>query len=121
MEAMTMIKERRSVRKYKDEKVDRKTMAEIVAIARWAPSWANTQIARYTLVDDDATLARLASGGVKGFAYNTKTLKNAQGVAVLSFVQGKSGRLDKYGDFDSSNAHLWEAFDSGIAIPAARS
>ena len=53
MDAITMIKERRSVRKYKDEKVDRETMREIVDIARWAPSWVNYQIARYTLVDDE--------------------------------------------------------------------
>ena len=48
-------------------------------------------------------------------SYNTTTLKNAHGVAVLSFVKGKSGRLEKYGDLDSSNAHFWEAFDAGIA------
>lgn len=115
MEAITMIKERRSIRKYKNEKVDRKTMEEVIEIARWAPSWANFQISRYTLVDDEATIAKLTTEGVQGFAYNINTLKKAHGVAVLSFVKGKSGRLDKYGDFDSSNAHLWEAFDSGIA------
>ncbi len=115
MDAIEMIQERRSVRKYKDEKVDRKKMEEIIEIARWAPSWANTQIARYTLVDDEETIARLAAEGVQGFAYNLNTLKNAKGVAVLSFVKGKSGRLEKYGDFDSSNAHFWEAFDAGIA------
>ncbi len=115
MDAIEMIKERRSVRKYKQEKVDRETMKDIVEISRWAPSWANTQIARYTLVDDAETIARLAAEGVQGFAYNLNTLKNAKGVVVLSFVKGRSGRLDKYGDFDSSNAHFWEAFDAGIA------
>lgn len=115
MDAISIIKERRSVRKYKDEIVDRKTMEEIVDIARWAPSWANTQIARYTLVDDEETISKLTTDGVQGFAYNINTLKNAHGVAVLSFVRGKSGRLDKYGDFDNSNAHFWEAFDAGIA------
>ncbi len=115
MDAITMIKERRSVRKYRQEKVDRETMREIVELSRWAPSWANTQIARYTLVDDAETIARLAAEGVQGFAYNLNTLKNAKGVAVLSFVKGKSGRLEKYGDLDSSNAHFWEAFDAGIA------
>ena len=115
MDVKTAIHTRRSVRKYKNEKVDRKTMEEIIEICRWAPSWANFQIARYTLVDDEATIAKLASNGVKGFTYNINTLKNAHGVAVLSFVKGKSGRLDKYGDFDSSNAHFWEVFDAGIA------
>ena len=110
-----MIKERRSVRKFKNEKVDRNTMKEIVSISRWAPSWANYQIARYTLVDDEVTIKKLATDGVKGFVYNINTLKNAKGVAVLSFVKGKSGKLDKYGDFEASNAHIWEAFDAGIA------
>lgn len=115
MDAIAMIKDRRSIRKYKKEKVDRKTMEEVVEVARWAPSWANFQIARYTLIDDPAIIEKLATEGVKGFTYNINTLKNAQGVAVLSFVKGKSGRLDDYGDFDSSNAHLWEVFDAGIA------
>ena len=115
MDAIAMIKERRSVRKYQNEKVDRKTMEEIVEIARWAPSWANFQIAQYTMVDDAETIAKLTTEGVQGFSYNINTLKNAHGVAVLSFVRGKSGKLDQYGDFDSSNAHLWEAFDAGIA------
>ena len=60
MDAITMIKERRSVRKYKDEKVDRETMREIVDIARWAPSWVNYQIARYTLVDDEEIIKEIA-------------------------------------------------------------
>lgn len=117
MDAIEMIKERRSVRHFKKEKVDRGTMKEIIDISRWAPSWANFQVARYTLVDDDATIQKLATDGVKGFVYNVNTLKNAQGVAVLSFVKGKSGKLDpeKMPDFDDSKAHVWEVFDAGIA------
>jgi nitroreductase len=115
MDGVTMIKERRSVRKFKNEKVDRNIMKEIVSISRWAPSWANYQIARYTLVDDEATIKKLATDGVKGFVYNINTLKNAKGVAVLSFVKGKSGKLDKYGDYQASDTHIWEAFDAGIA------
>ena len=115
MDAIEMIKERRSVRKFKSEKVNRKTMKEIVSVSRWAPSWANYQIARYTFVDDEETIKKLATDGVKGFVYNINTLKNANGVAVLSFVKGKSGKLDDYGDLEASNTHVWEAFDAGIA------
>jgi len=114
MDAVTMIKERRSVRSFKNEKVDRDTMREIVDISRWAPSWANFQVARYTLVDDDTIIANLATDGVKGFTYNVKTLENAHGVAVLSFVKGKSGKLE--GDeYATSKANVWEVFDAGIA------
>ena len=116
MDAITMIKERRSVRKFKNEKVDRETMKEIVSISRWAPSWANYQIARYSLVDDEAVIERLATDGVKGYSYNVNTLKNAHGVAVLSFVKGKSGKLDlDKDDYATSKASVWEVFDAGIA------
>ncbi len=81
MDAITALQERRSIRKYRQEKVDRKLMTEIIDITRWAPSWANYQIARWTLVDDQALIDRLMADGVKGFAYNIKTLKNAKGVA----------------------------------------
>jgi nitroreductase len=114
MDAITMIKGRRSVRQFKNEKVDRETMREIVSISRWAPSWGNFQVARYTLIDDEATIKKLANDGVNGFVYNINTLKEAQGVAVLSFVKGKSGKLDG-DDYATSKANVWEVFDAGIA------
>lgn len=111
-----MIKERRSVRTFKKEAVDRETMKEIIEVARWAPSWANFQVARYTLVDDPAIIEQLAHDGVKGFVYNINTLKNAKGVAVLSFVKGKSGKLDlEKEEYATSKENVWEVFDAGIA------
>lgn len=116
MDAITMIKERRSVRKFKPGAVDRETMKEVIDITRWAPSWANYQIARYTLVDDAETIKKLATDGVKGFVYNINTLKEATGVAVLSFVKGKSGKLDpEKDDYATDKANVWEVFDAGIA------
>ncbi len=116
MKAIEMIKERRSVRKFKDEKVSRELMKEIVDIARFAPSWANFQIARYTLIDDVEKIKELATDGVNGFVYNIDTLKNAKGVAVLSFVKGKSGKLDpEVSDYATSKSNAWEVFDAGIA------
>ncbi len=118
MDAIKLLTERRSVRKYKSQKVDRETLSEIIELSRWAPSWANYQVARYTLVNDDATIAQLAEEGVKGFTYNANTLKNAPGVAVLSYVKGKSGKLDKGGysnEYVTDKGDLWEVFDAGIA------
>ena len=114
MEAIEMIKGRRSIRKYKDEVVDRALMEEIIEITRYAPSWTNSQTARWTLVDNTEVIAQFATKGVKGFVYNMDTLKNAKGVAVLSFVKGKSGKLDKY-EMEGENTAKWEVFDAGIA------
>lgn len=115
MNAVDMLKERRSVRKYKDEKVSHELMKEIIEVARFAPSWANLQVARYTVIDDEQSIAKIAEVGVKGFAYNVKTLKNAKGVMVLSFVKGKSGKFDPEADYVTSKGNSWEVFDAGIA------
>lgn len=114
MDAIKLIQERRSVRKYKEETVDRTVMTEIMELTRWAPSWCNYQVARYTLIDDPAIIAQLGAEGVKGFSYNMKTLANAKGVCVLSFVKGKSGKLSE-DEAASSKTQTWEAFDAGIA------
>ncbi|PKQ65517.1 nitroreductase [Labilibaculum filiforme] len=114
MDAIKAIEERRSVRKFKEEKVDREIMKEIVSISRWAPSWGNFQVARYTLIDNKEVITKLATDGVDGFVYNVNTLKEAKGVAVLSFVKGKSGKADS-DDYITSKGGAWEIFDAGIA------
>ena len=114
MDVTKAIKERRSVRKFKQEKVDHNTIREIVDLSRWAPYWGNFQIARYTIIDDEETIKKLSADGVNGFVYNINTLKEAKGVAVLSFVKGKSGKLDK-DEYATSKASTWEVFDAGIA------
>ncbi len=116
MEAIKMIKERRSVRSYKDEQVDMELMKEIVEISRWSPSWANYQVARYNLIDDLDVISKIANDGVNDFVYNTNTLKDAKGVLVLSYVEGKSGKLDSLkGSASSEKLNTWEVFDAGIA------
>ncbi|MDC7244318.1 MAG: nitroreductase family protein [Sphaerochaetaceae bacterium] len=114
MDAIEMIKERRSIRKFKNEKVDRDLMKEIVSISRFAPSWGNFQVARYTLVDDPDLIRKIADEGVHGFNYNINSLRNAPGVAILSYVKGKSGRLEKI-KLQPNQEHGWELFDTGIA------
>ncbi len=114
MDAIKLIEERRSVRKYKAEKVSRDLMREVVELSRWAPSWGNFQIARYTLVDDESIIEKIAGSGVMNFGYNIKTLATAKGVAVLSYVKGKSGKLYSE-DYSTSKGGAWEVFDAGIA------
>ena len=90
-----MIKERRSVRTYQDKKVNREIIKEIVELSRWAPSWANFQVARYTLVDNEAKVKKLTEETLLGC--NSEKLKSAKGIAVISYVKGKSGSMkDKY-------------------------
>lgn len=116
MDAKKMLVDRRSIRKYKDEVVSEEVMREVIDVAKYAPSWANFQIARYTLISNEEMIKKIADQGVNNFAYNIKTLQKARNVAVLSFVQGKSGKLDlSKADYATTKANQWEMFDAGIA------
>ena len=114
MEAITMIKERRSVRKYTSERVSTETMNNILEAARWSPSWGNLQVARYTVVENKELLKRIAEEGVHDFSYNISTLHTATGVLVLSYVRGKSGKL-RSENYMTNKGETWEMFDAGIA------
>ncbi len=123
MEAIEMIKSRHSVRKYKPETVSKELLEKIVETARFAPSWGNTQIARYNFVQDEEIIKKLGESCVNGFIYNTKVLKFAKNVLVLSYVKGKSGQFDKEKaeamglneGYVSDKGASWEEFDAGIA------
>lgn len=43
MELENSIRERRSIRKFLDRPVEESTLRDILDLARWSPSWANTQ------------------------------------------------------------------------------
>ena len=116
MDAIEMLKGRRSIRKYKDEVVPRELIEEVVEVSRFSPSWANYQVARYNFVSDEKLIAKIAEEGVNGFVYNKNTLKNAKNLLVLSFVKGKSGKLDPDKDeYATTKSKEWEMFDTGIA------
>lgn len=114
MQAIEMIKGRRSIRKYKDQIVTREDINNIMEATRFTQSWGNTQVARFTFVQNEEIIKKLAHDGVKGFIYNVGTLKTAKNVMVLSFVQGKSGKLEP-DSYATNKENEWEIFDAGIA------
>ena len=60
MEALECLKTRRSVRKFTEQPVTKEEIEQVVAAAAYAPSWKNTQIARYIVVTDKEKKQRLA-------------------------------------------------------------
>ena len=50
MDIIKVIKERRSIRKYKKDAVPDEIVADIIDAARVAPSWANTQVCQYIVI-----------------------------------------------------------------------
>jgi nitroreductase len=59
MDILDAIRGRRSVRKYKADAVSDGVIQELIDAARWAPSWANLQCARFVVVRDNSVKAQL--------------------------------------------------------------
>lgn len=114
MEALQCIETRRSIRRFKQSPVSREVMEAIVKAASFAPSWKNTQVTRYVVVEDPAIKAKIANEAVLGFSFNSGTIENAAALVVVTMVHGRSG-FEKDGSFSTSKEDRWEVFDAGIA------
>ena len=101
MNTLEAIRSRRSIRKFQEKKVPREILEQIVSEAAWAPSWKNTQTARYHVVEDPELRRTIAEEYTLGFAYNTGTLTRAPQVVVLTAVKGRSG-MEKDGSCSTS-------------------
>lgn len=108
------IKNRRSVRKFTEQPVARETLEEIIAASAYAPSWKNTQVARYLVIQDKEQIDRIAKEGMLDFTYNTNTLLGCSTVVILTTVAKRSG-YERDGSFTTKKEDRWEYFDAGIA------
>ena len=114
METIQAIRSRRSIRKYQPKPVPHEVIEQIVADAAYAPSWKNTQIARYIVVTDKEKKDKLADNCMLGFAYNQKTTHGAPALVVLTMIKERSG-YERDGSFSTPLATHWQSFDAGIA------
>ena len=114
MNTTDCIKTRRSIRNYKEDQIPQDIINEVVDIARFAPSWKNTQTARYYVVQNPELKQKIAESCVMGFTYNTGTLTKAPALVVLAYVEKRSG-YERDGSYTTSKESAWEMFDAGIA------
>lgn len=114
MDVFECIKGRRSIRDFEDTAVPHALIEEVIGAAAFAPSWKNTQIARYIVVESRNKIELLAEQCVMGFAPNTATMKRAATLVLVTMVSGRSG-FERDGSFSTSKGDRWEMFDAGIA------
>ena len=114
MEALECIKTRRSIRKFKDEPVAHETVDAIVEAASMAPSWKNTQITRYYVVENPDIKQEIADNCVLDFEFNQKTINRAPQLVVVGMVEKRCG-YERDGSFSTSKEDRWEMYDAGIA------
>ena len=72
MEFNELLKNRRSIRKYKTDKVSDEQIHEIIEAAIYAPSWKNSQVARYYVVKSDEMLETIKGTLPNSSAFNNK-------------------------------------------------
>lgn len=117
MQLTDAIKNRRSIRKYKSDKVSRETIEKIIDNTRYAPSWKNSQTVGYYIVDNESVKAEIAENGTMNFSKNKNNINSAPVLVVLSTVDGISG-YNQDGSATTAKGEHWQSFDAGIACEA---
>lgn len=112
MEIKECIKGRRSVRKYTFEKIERSVIEEIVKSAQYAPSWKNTQSARYYAAISPEAIEAI-NGSLPDF--NADRTQGVGAYIVTSVKKGLSG-CNQGGEYITHLGNGYECFDNGLAV-----
>ena len=111
MEFAELIEARRSIRSYDaSKKVTEEQINEMVEAAIQAPSWKNSQTARYYAILSEEKLAQFNSECLPEF-----NVKNAAGAALIvtTFVANRAG-FDREGNADNEVGNGWGFYDLGL-------
>ena len=111
MELKDCILTRRSIRKFTDEPVDHEALEEIIAQAAYAPSWKNTQISRYYVIEGREAIDKLAA---EYAPFNARTVSTATMLIAVAVVKNRCG-YERDGSFTTDRGDGWQMFDAGIA------
>lgn len=113
MDVLEAIRTRRSIRRYEPRPVDRETLEQVLEAGRWAPSWANTQCTRYTVVTDPVLKAAL----VDTFSERNPARRGALEAPVLLAVSARRHLAGyKLGQAVTDKGDGWTLFDAALAI-----
>lgn len=113
MTAKECILTRRSIRQFLDKPVEEAVLREIVETASYAPSWKNTQIARYVAITGEAK-DKIAEECTSLYANNGTIIKGAPMLIAVTVIKGRCG-YERDGSFTTNKGASWQMFDAGIA------
>ena len=109
---MTLIRERRSIRKYEDRPVSQEDLQKILEAVRWAPSWTNCQCWEVVVVQDALTKEKLQAALPPKGNPAAKAMIQAPLVLVLCAKTQVSGF---YKDMATTKFGEWFMYDLGLA------
>ncbi len=108
---MSIIKSRRSIRRFQEKPVPEDILHKLLEAARWAPSWANTQCWHFVVVKDMEVKKKIQET-VSSRNPSYLALVNAP---VLLVVCGQLKRSGYYSDKYPTKFGDWFMYDLGLA------
>ena len=93
-ELVMALRERRSIRVYREKRVPRETVRELVDVSRWAPSASNAQDIDWIALDDPARIARLSAEVVETLGRLARLLQIRLARPLLYLALGRE-RVDE--------------------------
>jgi nitroreductase len=112
MDFLSVIQQRRSVRRYKKDDIPAQIVREVLEAARLAPSWANTQVARWIVVNDENIKKGLLDTLTPSNP-GRKAILDAPYVICLAAQKGLSGFYNEKAATDKGD---WFMYDAGVAM-----
>lgn len=112
MEFDQLLAERRSIRHYDPTKTaDPALLRQMIEAAILAPSWKNSQTARYTVVTSPELLQRVREEALP--AFNAANCEGASALIVTGFIKSRSG-FERDGTPTNELGECWGAYDLGL-------
>ncbi|MDD3306441.1 MAG: nitroreductase family protein [Acetobacterium sp.] len=112
MEFQNVIEARRSMRKYDaSKKVDEATIKTIIEAAILAPSWKNSQTARYYCITSEALVSQFKAECLPSF--NANNAADAPVLIITTFVKNIAG-FSPDGEPTNELGNGWGFYDLGL-------
>ena len=113
MELNEAIRTRRSIRKFTDYQVTDDEITAMIEAARYAPSWANTQVWEFVVVRDRGLIEKI----VGHYSEMNPARKCSLAASALVIACGKTGVSGcKEEGKDATALSNWYLFDLGMAV-----
>lgn len=112
MNVTECIKGRRSIRKFKSDKVSHSLLESVISSASYSPSWKNTQITRYIAMEDTSIIQKIADEFTP--EYNANIIRQTPVLMAVTFIKGRCG-YERDGSFSTQKEDRWQMFDVGVA------
>ena len=113
MTAKECIKGRRSIRKFKDTKIDHAILEDIIETASYSPSWKHTQIVRDVAIEGELK-DKIGRDCTTAYPGNGTIIQNAPMLIAVTVIKNRCG-YERDGSFTTPRGDTWQMFDAGVA------